>query len=144
MNESPHPAVDRQGDTVPSSAPTGAVGRVLVIDDDDAVGLVLSRALARLGVRADITCDGARGLSRFEAEPAAYGLVLLDYKLPGMDSGTVYRSLRSKRPDLPVVLMSGYKREEILANYPGLEFAGFLNKPFTMDSLAEALRLAAS
>ena len=145
MNDNPPTAVDRP------VASTGAAdarepraqGRVLVIDDDGAVGLILSRAMARLGYKADLAIDGPRGLSLLDADPAAYSLVLLDFKLPGMDSGTVYRHVRGKRPDLPVILMSGYSKQEAIDSSAGMDLAGFLHKPFTMETLASALRSAA-
>jgi DNA-binding NtrC family response regulator len=144
MNELSHPTVYRPGPAVsaPAVVEAGAAGYVLVIDDDVAVGLVLSRAMARLGFKADIAADGAAGLKFFEANAYAYGLVLLDYKLPGMDSRTVFSQIRSHRPDLPIVLMSGYNKQEALDNSVGLDFAGFLHKPFNMESLSQALRHA--
>lgn len=135
------PAADRQAAGAPKPEPLKlpASARVLVVDDDDAVGLVLSRTLTRLGYASDHAADGAKALILFETDPAQYALVLLDFKLPGMDSSTVYRRLRVRRPDLPVILMSGYSREEALANSAGMELAGFLHKPFTRETLAAAL-----
>jgi CheY-like chemotaxis protein len=145
MNNLSHPAVDRPGaaSTVPGPSGPRAAGRVLVVDDDDAVRLVLSRALARLGYKADMAADGPQAISIFSADPAQYSLVLLDFKLPGMDSGAVYSGLRGHRPDLPMVLMSGYNKEEALSNSAGMELAGFLHKPFTIDTLKSALSCAA-
>jgi two-component system, cell cycle sensor histidine kinase and response regulator CckA len=144
MNELSHPTVVRQGNsaTLTGRLEAGAVGRVLVIDDDDAVGLVLSRAIARLGFKADIAADGPKGLEIFEADPDAYGLLLLDYKLPIMDSGTVYQRIRALRSEMPVILMSGYNRQEALDNSAGMLLAGFLHKPFSMETLSAALRCA--
>jgi two-component system, cell cycle sensor histidine kinase and response regulator CckA len=142
MNEISHPTVVRQTDAGTISGPPkgGAAGRVLVIDDDDAVGLVLSRAISRFGFKADVALEGPSGLALFNANPGAYGLLLLDFKLPGMDSGTVYQKIRAERADLPVVLMSGYNKQEALDKSAGMELAGFLHKPFTMETLAAALR----
>ncbi len=141
MSDLSRPAADLQGAGAPQPDPLKlpASARVLVVDDDDAVGLVLSRTLTRLGYDSDVAADGAQALTLFESEPAQYALVLLDFKLPGMDSSTVYRRLRVRRPDLPVILMSGYSREEALANSAGMELTGFLHKPFTRETLAAAL-----
>ncbi len=140
MNETSHPTLARPAPASP--LPAVAAGRVLVVDDDDAVGLVLSRAMSRLGFRAEIGADGPKGLSLFNVDPSVYVLVLLDFKLPGMDSREVYGKLREQRPDLPIVLMSGYNRQEALDKSAGLDFAGFLHKPFNMETLAGALRHA--
>jgi two-component system cell cycle sensor histidine kinase/response regulator CckA len=143
MNEISHPTVIGQVTAAtPGSVKAGAGGRVLVIDDDDAVGLVLSRAMARLGFTGDVGSDGPKGLAIFDANPSAYGLVLLDFKLPGMDSRTVHHKLREKRPELPIVLMSGYNRQEAVDSSSGMDFVAFLHKPFNMETLAAALRYA--
>jgi DNA-binding response OmpR family regulator len=140
MNETSHPTLVREAPAIPSQAVAAA--RVLVIDDDLAVGLVLSRAMARLGFKSEFGADGPKGLALFDVDPSVYALVLLDFKLPGMDSREVYHMIRAKRPDLPVVLMSGYNRQEALDKSAGLDFAGFLHKPFNMETLAAALRCA--
>jgi two-component system cell cycle sensor histidine kinase/response regulator CckA len=145
MNALQHKIEESPSSTAPATAALApsALGRVLVIDDDGAVGLVLSRAMARLGYKADHALDGEKGLSLLDLDPSAYSLVLLDFKLPGMDSGTVYRELRGRRADIPVILMSGYNKQEALDNSAGMELAGFLKKPFTLDTLASALSCAA-
>jgi DNA-binding response OmpR family regulator len=140
MNEISHPTLVREAASRPIQAV--AAPRVLVIDDDDAVGLVLSRAMARLGFKADFGADGPKGLALFGVDPNVFVLVLLDFKLPGMDSREVYQRLRGTRPELPIVLMSGYNRQEALDKSAGLNFAGFLHKPFNMETLAAALRFA--
>lgn len=141
MNNLSHAGAHRQG---AAHATAGhreprAGGRILVVDDDDAVALILSRTLTRLGYESDLAGDGPEAISLFNADPAQYALVLLDFKLPGMDSGTVYRQMRGLRPDVPVVLMSGYNREDALDKSAGMDLAGFLHKPFTADTLRTAL-----
>jgi two-component system cell cycle sensor histidine kinase/response regulator CckA len=137
----PHAADERPGASVIAdfAQDPRASARVLVVDDDEAVGLVLSRTLTKLGYTSDLAPDGQRALDLFNLHPEWYSLVLLDYKLPGMDSRTVFRGLRRRRPDVPVILMSGYSREDALANSAGMDLAGFLHKPFTRESLASAL-----
>ena len=144
MNNLPHAGVDRQG-----AAQAGTVhgeprpaGRILVVDDDGAIGLILARTLMRLGYESDVAGDGPKAISLFNADPAQYALVLLDFKLPGMDSGTLYRLMRCLRPDIPVVLMSGYNREDALDKSADMDLAGFLHKPFTTDTLRTALNSA--
>jgi two-component system, cell cycle sensor histidine kinase and response regulator CckA len=117
-------------------------GRVLVIEDDTAIRIVFSRALTRLGFTATLAADGAEALSQFRADPNQYALALLDFKLPGMTSEDVLRGIRSERPDLPVILTSGYDRDEAMNRLNGMQITSFLHKPFTADSLARELRFA--
>ena len=113
---------------------------MLVIEDDAAISLVLSRALARLGFTATLAANGFEALSQFRADPGQYAVALLDFKLPGMTSEDVLREIRAQRPDLPVILTSGYDKDEAMNRSVGMEVTSFLHKPFTMDSLAAELR----
>ena len=119
-----------------------ASGRVLVVEDDTAIRIVLSRALARLGFTATLAADGTEAMAQFAADPGQFGLVLLDFKLPGMTSEDVLREIRRLRPDLPVILTSGYDRDEAMNRSSGMAITSFLHKPFTVDSLATELRFA--
>lgn len=132
--------------TRPSGAPSWqdwrATGHVLVVDDDEAVRMVLTRTLARIGLTVSVAGNGPEAVALFAAEPEKFALVLLDFKLPGMDSRTVFGELRARKAGIPVILMSGYGQLEALGNSDGLDFAEFLHKPFTMAVLAEKLRTA--
>jgi DNA-binding response OmpR family regulator len=144
MKETPPTSAERPeiGALAARAPERRAGGRVLVIDDDVAVGMVLSRAMARLGFAAGVAADGPKGIALFNSDPSSFVLVLLDFKLPGMTSLEVHRLLRAARPELPIVLMSGYNQDEAMNNSNGLDLAGFLHKPFTMDTLSQALRSA--
>lgn len=117
-------------------------GSVLVIDDDEAVRLVLLRTLMKIGFSVSVAADGSEAVALFAADPQSFRLALLDYKLPGMQSQDVFAHLRSRRPDLPVILMSGYSREDAADKSAGLDYADFLHKPFTVDVLATKVRHA--
>jgi two-component system, cell cycle sensor histidine kinase and response regulator CckA len=127
---------------VPSWLEWKGSGGVLVVDDDEAVRLVLMRSLTKIGFTVTVAADGPEAVAHMEADPSRYRLVLLDFKLPGMDSSVVFHEIRSRRVDLPVILMSGYCREDAADRSSGMDFADFLNKPFTIDVLASKVRHA--
>jgi CheY-like chemotaxis protein len=137
-------AIDRptKAAPVPAWLEWKSTGGVLVVDDDEAVRLVLLRTLTKLGFSVNVAANGTEAVALMEDDPARYRLVLLDYKLPGMDSGAVFTEIRAKRPDLPIILMSGYCREDAIDHSGGRDFADFLHKPFTVDVLASKVRLA--
>lgn len=110
-------------------------GRALVVDDEDAVRIVVTSAVTRLGFTVDSASDGPTAIALFQLDPASYAIVLLDVRLPRMSGPQTMRRLRDMRPDIPVILMSGYSAEEIEENCQGQGPSGFLNKPFTLDSL---------
>jgi two-component system cell cycle sensor histidine kinase/response regulator CckA len=144
MNSSTNALADHsvKAVSVPRWLEWRGVGDVLVIDDDDAVRTVLVRTLAKIGFTVSPAADGEEAVALFNSDPRRYSLVLLDFKLPGMDSMTVFSHLRAARADVPVILMSGYGKQEALENSTGLDFAEFLSKPFTVDTLATTVRTA--
>jgi CheY-like chemotaxis protein len=118
-------------------------GHILVVDDSEPVGVVVSRAADRLGYTADLAFDGPQAVTLFSANPGLYSLAFVDLKLPGgMNGADVVRELRLIRPDIPAVMTSGYSFEEAAGTMAGLESVGYLQKPFKLDSLASALSQA--
>jgi two-component system cell cycle sensor histidine kinase/response regulator CckA len=116
-------------------------GGVLVIDDDESVRTVLQRTLARIGFTVSLAADGKEALELFNADPSRYRVVLLDYKLPGMDANAILAGLRARRPAIPVIVMSGYTREDA-GEAGAMSTCDFLHKPFTMALLAAKVRKA--
>ena len=112
--------------------------RVLVVDDEGVVRRTVRRILERRGLQVDEVGDGLAAVERFSADPARYDLVLLDLTMPGMDGAEVLVALREVRPDVPVLLASGYAEEEARERI-GDTPAGFIQKPFSIDELAAAV-----
>jgi two-component system, cell cycle sensor histidine kinase and response regulator CckA len=115
-------------------------GCILVVDDEETVRTVVTRAVVKIGFTANSASGGPEAISLFKSDPGIYALVLLDLRLPGMDGGEIIRNLRQVRPDVPVILMSGYGTQEALAQLIGQNISGFLHKPFTLQALALKLR----
>jgi CheY-like chemotaxis protein len=115
-------------------------GHVLVVDDEDQVRSVLVAMLKVCGFTADAESDGAAAVERFRANPAAYDVMLLDLLMPGMNGEQTLRAVRAIRPDIRVLIVSGYSEGDILGRIGGGRSVGFLAKPFTRSALAERLR----
>ncbi|MBC7496606.1 MAG: response regulator [Sphingomonadaceae bacterium] len=114
-------------------------GTVLLVEDERAVRLVVERALRRAGFNVITASDG--GVALDVIGTATVDVLVSDVVMPGIDGVELLNRIRTRRPRLPVVLMSGY------ADPPqrrALEGAGavFLAKPFTADDLLAALRAA--
>jgi len=122
---------------VPAPAATG--GTVLVVDDEPFVRSVAKRILERAGHTVIVADDGQMALEL--ARSARLDLALVDATMPGMSGGDVLRALAALLPDLPLVLMSGYAREEV-RDAAASAAAGFLPKPFSPEDLREAVRRA--
>lgn len=117
-------------------------GTVLVIDDEEIVRSTAEAALRRLGYGVIAAEDGARGVDLFRAAKGHFAAVILDMTMPGMSGEDTLRQLRSIRPDVPIVLSSGFSEAEALQRFDGRGLAGFLQKPYTLQALAERLAAA--
>jgi signal transduction histidine kinase/CheY-like chemotaxis protein len=128
--------------TAPRPAIVGwrATGRVLVVDDEELVRNVAAAMMSRLGFEVDAVVDGQSAIDAVAADPARYTAVLLDLTMPGLSGADTFSRLRSIVPELPVVLMSGYSEEAAGARFAGKGVAGFLEKPFSPDEVARAMR----
>ena len=116
-------------------------GRILVVDDDAMVRTVARRLLESFGLTVDDVSDGRTAIDRMAAEPSAYDAVLLDLTMPEVSGPEVLARLRKIRPDLPVVVMSGY-HEDDASKTLGAKINGFVQKPFTPADLARRMRVA--
>lgn len=122
--------------------------RVLVIDDDEADRELTIRQVGKAWpfeheMIPDCAGSGAEALDKMGT--THYTLVVLDWRLPGMDGGDVLRAMRRKRIRTPVIVVSGMERSHILADIEALG-AVFLNKdemnPVSLhEAVAKSLRL---
>jgi PAS domain S-box-containing protein len=123
-----HPAADR------SAARAGV--RILVVDDDGAVRAFLADSLKGLGYDVVEAATGEEALALTES--AVPALALLDYAMPGMNGAELAGALRSSRPDLSILFVTGYAESERLERALGTD-APVLRKPFSIGELAAAV-----
>jgi PAS domain S-box-containing protein len=126
-------------------APPRGTETILLVEDDASVRTAMRRMLERLGYRVLEAADGAQALQR-HAEADACGdridLVLTDVVMPEQGGRALGERLAARWPALRVLYMSGYTDDEILRRGLVVPGAGFLEKPFTPERLAEVVRRA--
>jgi len=122
----------------PAEAP--ARPKLMVVDDEAVVRDLTRDVLETLGADVVLADSGEAALAAFASEKAAIAGVLLDLTMPGLESPETCRRLRELRPDLPVILMTGYASEEVKEDCADVGFSGFLPKPFDIEELVTALR----
>jgi PAS domain S-box-containing protein len=117
-------------------------GTVLVVEDEEAVRDVAEQILRDFGFATIPAVDGREALDIMERTGNNVTAVLLDISMPRIGGQETLRRIRAMRPDLPVIMMSGYTEEAVAAQFdrqgPGLTM--FLQKPFLAEDLAEVLR----
>ncbi len=111
-----------------------------MVDDEADVREVAAELLRRLGFEVRTACDGREGLEAFQAAADRIAVVLLDVAMPEMGGEETVRALRCIRPDVPLVLMSGFRQEFAAPHLEAGPRAGFVQRPFTPEQLASALR----
>jgi len=113
---------------------------VLVVDDEPVVREGVARVLSAEGLRVATVPDGRSAL----LHPAAADcrLVLCDVMLPDLSGLEVLRELRARRPDLPVLLMTGYALSDLAGRAAAAGAADVLAKPFDAIELLNATRSA--
>jgi signal transduction histidine kinase/ActR/RegA family two-component response regulator len=117
-------------------------GTVLVIDDEEIVRCTAQAALERFGYKVLLADDGLQGVERFRELACEIDLVLLDMTMPAMSGEDTFRELRLIRPEVKVILSSGYNEVEAIRRFTGKGLAGFVQKPYTSARLAEAVKSA--
>jgi len=110
-------------------------GTVLVVDDEDAVRRTVGRVLQVLGCKVLNAEDGTVAVEVVRTFENPIDLVLLDLTMPILDGVQTLRELRRIRPELPVILMSGFAEAHALAKFGEHRLSGFLQKPFTIDEV---------
>ncbi len=122
----------------PSVGTTHCSGRILVAEDDELVRSMAVDVLSGLGYQIVDVANGAEAVERLRAEPDSFAAAILDMRMPVMGGRECFAALRAIRPDLPVIIASGYhddRMEDLLAN--GL--AGLLPKPYENAALGKVL-----
>ncbi|HWB82976.1 MAG TPA: PAS domain S-box protein [Bryobacteraceae bacterium] len=117
-------------------------GRILVVDDEEIVRSTAQHGLEGWGFEVAAAENGARAVEIFRREPARFDMVLLDLTMPIKSGVETLRELRAIRPDIPVLLTSGFSEMEAMRRFAGLGLSGFLQKPWTWTQMAEKVRAA--
>ena len=126
----------------PVARPTATTGdeTILVVEDDDHVRDVATRALGDAGYRVFDAASGAAALEVAPQAPAPLHLVVADVVLPGLNGRQVADELRREHPETRVLYVSGHTREVVLQRGVADSRVEFLAKPFTASSLLTRVR----
>lgn len=113
----------------------GAGRRVLVVDDELAIGRWIGALLESRGFVVDVYDDPARALARFAMTPDLWDLVITDQSMPGLSGVELSDEILALQPGLPVIICSGYSAFVESTTAQELGFAAFLDKPASGDDV---------
>lgn len=115
--------------------------RVLLVDDEEEFRKTLAGRLQRRDLRSDTAVDGKEALE-FVSEQAEPDVMVLDLRLPGMDGLEVLRQTKKAYPHIEVIILTGYGTKAAEAEARKLGAFDYLQKPVTIDVLAEKIKSA--
>ncbi len=111
--------------------------RALLVEDEALVALIAEEALASLGFEVEAAASGAEALSAFErAQP---DVAIIDIGLPDMRGDDLAREIRSRAPDLAIIMASGYDAAEVASRFGRDARLAVVSKPYTEGDLARAI-----
>lgn len=112
---------------------------VLLVDDEPLLLKTNARFLERLGYKVLMATDGEEALKVFKENADRISLSLLDWMMPRLNGLGAIRKLRELKPDLPVILSSGHPAAEALQDLSPGEEIRFIQKPYSMKVLRQAI-----
>ncbi|WP_299565924.1 cell cycle histidine kinase CckA [Enterovirga sp.] len=115
-------------------------GTILLVEDEDAVRAVNSRALAARGYTVLEASSGIEAMQIMEGRDRPVDLVVSDVVMPEMDGPTLLGELRKRHPDIRFVFVSGYAEDAFAKHLPEGETFNFLPKPFSLKQLVETVK----
>ena len=111
--------------------------KLLVVDDESVICLACRRVFSRQGFQVEENTDSREGLRR--AMEQDYAGILLDIKMPEMDGIQFLEELRKVKPDVPVLIMTGYPSIPNAASAVRLGAADYVTKPFTPEDITQSV-----
>ena len=110
--------------------------RILVVDDDPAIALMLTRALGRRGYEVAATHSPEEALAQFSADPC--DAAVLDLVMPERDGMDLANALRAQSPGIPIAILTGYSHSPLLPTESRTAFAIFM-KPVVIQEVVDFL-----
>ena len=131
--EAHEPAVEVQREL-----PQGSGETVMIVDDEAALVALTEETLAQLGYEPVGFKSSAAALRAFQTQPQRFDAVLTDEAMPGITGTELAREVRRLRPDIPIILMSGFRGTQLAARAASSGVNEVLRKPLQSRELAEA------
>jgi PAS domain S-box-containing protein len=128
--------------TLRRDLPAGNGELILVIDDENAIREVARETLVAFGYRVMVASDGAEAMAIFVAHKDEVKLVITDMMMPYMDGPATIRALRRLDPAIKIIVTSGLKAEDKIAEATQIGLKSFLPKPYTAEKLLRTVAAA--
>ncbi|MBK8259473.1 MAG: response regulator [Polyangiaceae bacterium] len=122
--------------------PNTSSGTVLIVDDEHLLRRAATEIIEHFGYTALEAADGRAAVAVFERHAKEIDVVVLDMTMPGLSGEEVYTRIKALEPTAQIILSSGFSESEARRRFKGTDLAGFLQKPYTAEQLAQAIEKA--
>jgi DNA-binding NtrC family response regulator len=129
-------SVIQTSDVEPQDSPV-IPATILVVDDEELMLQSLSKVLLLLGYKTKIAKDGETALEVFKSNNV--DLVITDINMPGMSGIELLKEIKTQKPELPVIVITGFSAEKALTLAEKNNADGFLSKPFRMNDIKDLI-----
>ncbi len=119
---------------------TSLSGVALVVDDEKSVLKICTKMLTLCGFSVITACDGVDAVARYREQADKIDIVLMDLTMPNMDGITAMGQICDIRPDVKVIISSGFNEDELSERFTSQAPSGFIRKPYSMKVLETELR----
>ncbi len=124
-----------------TTEPSHGTGHILVVDDEKDVGEAALAILEFLGYQVTVVLNGKEAVKICQDLTVPVDVVLLDMVMSEMSGATCFEELRAIRPELKVILCTGYDRNHAVQDLINQGVVGFIQKPYDVDELAHACQV---
>jgi signal transduction histidine kinase/ActR/RegA family two-component response regulator len=115
--------------------------RILLVDDEELVLGALSQGLERLGYSVQVASSGTAALEYFKQTPGSVDLVITDQTMPHLSGLELSTAIHAVRPELPIIIVTGYSPQLNGRSAESLGVAGVLGKPIDFGELTSLMRM---
>ena len=116
------------------------IERILLVDDEPMIMKLGQRMLERQGYHVETRASGTDALECFRQDPNRFDLVVTDMTMPGLRGDHLTKEILKIRPDIPVILCTGYSKQISKEKAEELGIRAFVMKPLTQRELADTVR----
>ena len=113
---------------------------ILIVDDEASIAAIQARMLKKLGYQVTSVTDSIKALERFRDNPEKFDLVITDQTMPHISGSELAKRMLEIKPDIPIILCTGYSSLISKEKSRSLGIRHFLMKPVLMDELAKSVR----
>jgi DNA-binding response OmpR family regulator/anti-sigma regulatory factor (Ser/Thr protein kinase) len=114
--------------------------KVLIVDDEEMIVDILTQLLSQLGYQTVSMTDSSKALEAFRIHPDAYDLVISDMTMPKLTGIQLAQKMRKIRPDIPIIICSGYSEQISIEKSKKYGIQAFIMKPVIMNDMAKTIR----